>query len=614
MRKVILFDLEGLLDLSSPNLCNEATNEFIMLSPKDMAGYGWSICCDTLHDCQQYNIQLEFWFLFSANNDYTSRLNNSQISLNDFTFDSCLNEAPTIIQSSVADGIIKTKKIIWVSSANIDRADNFFAMDDFDTSDLQNKKNHQLSIIYTRIKNKKTHLNLEKKFLLPMSIIGLKYQYDLVKRNLNHNPYTKVTLEADESKLITVISSMRQHYSAVYSLLHKERDKKVYNIDGLCCYSLSIVKNITIDLPNFQVDHLNLGLFYKPYLDEQEIERWFQNEVQKTLKTYQTFSEQLKVDYESCLAHLNSQEASIDFRTLAKDVTDLTKVRVSDEENNRKKIAQVKEKMQELMQPKYETDTDIIENSSNNLKKWYEGNIESLVDIVQLRPTSSVVLSAVSLTLLLAFICILFATNNPLGTTNQNITFLPIQVQYLLSVGSIVTILVIALSVFLLLFKYNKYKHMSAEISSRLSSIHKEMTNSAQNDIDEKSHSLLCYMLGKNINHIENLEKSLAKKIAQYNFAESQINSYIDYLSPFVPDTNSHQEDNINATNTTNLMRVNPFVNLNQESSLQWCSNFGEIHSPSVYQANTPIDFQNPTEYEKSVLNKLAGTTKIEFI
>lgn len=608
MRRVILFDIDGLLDTLSPHLNSEITDKFIIFSPSDVETLGWFRCCNFLHHSIQNKIQMEFWFLFNLNN------NNEQVQtivLSDYSFANILDKAPDFIKENVQNGKVACKKIIWVPSFLLNRVDGYLdILDQEETSNNYSSVEKPPVIINTVIDNQSANvdLNLEQKFLLPMSVVCLKYQSLLIPQRLSHKTYIRLKVEADEQHLIQSIEGMNGYYKKLKDSFLEIRNDYIYDFSTYKFYSLSFEKNINTSLPEFNIENLQIGFFYNPFEDEQNVEEWFTESVSKTIQIYQNFKHALNNEFEECLSQLNNLTRTEDYKSMFDSVDKVCPDSIYVTNNANTDFEKLKDSINSFLSkstPK--VDKSNLEELKRVLDKWRQNTMESLITILIQRPTIKVATLTAFFTFLLSFLCLLYATNNnPAINTIQTIRFSPIQFKYLLSISFAVILSIILLGGILLIYLKNKCTKKYHNSLNKLKTIHEMIIKNAEQDISEKKRGLTTHMLGKNMTLIQNIEESLKLKTQKYNHTEEKVSKHIEYVT-----IANNAIDNTRLANHINL-KLEPCDNISLINELSW-QRLPENSLPMVYEANSQQDYENSNEDTNQVLNKLSGLEKVTF-
>ncbi|WP_230657597.1 hypothetical protein [Psychrobacter sp. I-STPA10] len=610
MRKIVVFDIDGKLDKFSPHLNSECSDGFLIFSPAEINKTAWRECCNLVHYCIQHqHMPIEFWFLYEIdeynNNDY------NVLNLNDYLGSDLLNNIPSIIKDSLRSGLIKIKPLVWLPLPLLGRIDSYTEITY--SVPYEEDISYLPPVVIKTLLNPHNQTNIANRFMLPMALVFLKYQNNILGHVGTVNLYQELYLKSSQQILFDAVSYMQQYYQAVRDFIGRSDtyDRYVYNLDNNSFYSLNIAQTIETQLPEFIINDIDISYFYHPILDERKVEEWFDSEIKKTLASCHNFETKLNEDYENCLAALNQVQQQQSIQQLANSLDGNPKLKDFESNSNQKKLSCIKSIIDESIAIHKQTLSETEDNNhfsrhiisfEKTLKDWQQNNREVMIDTLRLRPTTTVLYVTLVSSIFIILFILLYATNNT-SLLFQPITYLPIQYQYLIPVLLISLFLMIVISLILLLIKHRRTIDQYNKIKANLANIHNSIIIDSQSEINARSKNLQIQMLGKNRNLIENIEKYQKNKDSKYSYFKTNLINYIKYC--YIP--NNNEDFIIYNINENNYYDINPLENIIFSSELGWRGSSPQY--PTIKQGNQII---NPSIQHYSILNKLIGVESIE--
>lgn len=607
MKTIILIDGQGVLNPTCPILRTELNERFSLFSLEQLTHGGWATCCELVHYAgrAKHSEPVELWIL-DAQHHVQERIDSSLD-----TWQQVFATMPAVLKQQLQQGYIIVKRLLWVSQALNQRADQSLHSDVYQvvlSHTGQNIASCESVVLLTEIQDaehKKQAIELEKKFLLPMAISFFLYQHLILAHNIRKQ-YQVLQMIASAPTLLSAVGEMLGYYQHLLQLLQQHKQR--YLAEQSQHYQFytwqDIEHQLATALPQFEHQDLQFGYLYQPVQDDAILEHWFKQQNEQTRHQYIVFQQQLENDYEHSMKALQQIQASMDYKRFLESI--------GLQDGQQLDFAQVERKIQQYLvtlstQPKLLSLPEVLQK----LNRWVEKNFVESLFAIQQRFVSWVVWFGGILLSVLVFAILLFSTDQSRVSLNTVQFTAMHHSTWQWSVALFVLALVLMMGG-LIYTRKKRTMQVLLQAKQHLHDTQQQLRESMQQHLDYKRKHLTLYMLGKNQTLVEKMQRDYVQNREQLLFLDYLLSDFVHYCQ--ISGVNAH-------TNNTRLTaeELQPLQILRNLQQIAW-HNPAHLEHLDIYDGETKLFVHQlgvssqQIKLKQQLAEKMAGIKSIKLL
>lgn len=607
MKTIILIDGQGVLNPTCPILRTELNERFSLFSLEQLTHGGWATCCELVHYAgrAKHSEPVELWIL-DAQHHVQERIDSSLD-----TWQQAFATMPAVLKQQLQQGYIIVKRLLWVSQALNQRADQSLNSDIYQTvlsHTEQTIPSCESVVLLTEIQDaehKKQAIELEKKFLLPMAISFFLYQHLILAHNIRKQ-YQVLQMIASAPTLLSAVGEMLGYYQHLLQLLQQHKQRYLAEQSQHYQFYLwqDIEHQLATALPQFEHQELQFDYLYQPVQDDALLEHWFKQQNDHTRHQYIVFQQQLDSDYESSMKALQQIQASMDYKRFLESI--------GLQDGQQLDFAQVERKIQQHLvtlstQPKLLSLPEVLQK----LNRWVEKNFVASLFAIQQRFVSWVVWFGGILLSVLVFAILLFSTDQSRVSLNT-VQFTAIyHSTWQWSVALFVLALVLMMGG-LIYTRKKRTMQVLLQAKQHLHDTQQQLRESMQQHLDYKRKHLTLYMLGKNQTLVEKMQRDYVQNREQLLFLDYLLSDFVHYC----------QIAGVNANTSNTRLKaeeLQPLQMLNHLQQLEW-RNPAHLEHLDIYDGETKLFVHQlgvssqQIKLKQQLAEKMAGIKSIKLL
>lgn len=569
---MVLFDLNGILDLSSPIIHPKLDNTFIILQPSHSFATQWERCCQMHHIARANKMVLDIYFL-NEEIDVQDTLELTTVT------HPCLDGMPESLKSDD----VRFHYITWRSLTYSKRADNEYKIKVNKTSKPSNYPEFSHIVLDTSVTNLRTsNLSLEKRFVLPIGLIFI-LNFDIYFKYTTNPPngYHHFNLKTSDKLLKQAICAMQTHYQYILQYITEKFDdilaKKInrqylfYEYDTSAdTYMLSFSNNQLLLTPNF----------YTPIHDEVTIKYWLTETEKIFIKNIDEYKENIEEWFkeQSRLAYHKEPNCQID------DFLTYLKISKKSPHIINKGILEdilknINSKYNQLSAFKGDLS---FASFINGITTWKKTSYEKILFHWVRVPTKKLFFTNIFLIIISLVILLLTSTEYKMTTNLANPRFIPYDNTYLQITLLIAFFSITFLSLIIWQIKRNNVKSIINNTLKSLEIIQKETIDRSNMFRQKYNHQLEALVLAQNQDLIYDILTDYQEYQEKLEFIKKTLYGYQSYM----------QIEDIDGEVDVGALQVNPevlFEPIKSIDFLQWGfikNDMGEvqIHNLNAYE------------------------------